>query len=180
MNSTPSTAPEQNRLQGEPFIFAMEDLRLEITVGIANDRVDMIEEFQNCGAFNGSWSEDEKYLFLYHAPATLIHQAYPDALNTLKLHVHLIDSRRIPITYAHGTFSEIECALKEFLDTSPDWNSVAQERGVFVGGSYFTSDSFLYLDKDYFETSMRIAIISRTRLEAAVHAELKKLKEFLQ
>jgi hypothetical protein len=167
------------KLDDEPAVFGLEGLEFEITVEIAKDRTDMIDQFERYGALDNTRIDGGRSLTLYGAPASLVHEVYPQALETLKMYVALSDRHKVLVINAYGVFSEVEREFKEFLHPAPNWSALTQERGVFIEGKYFTSDSFLYVDNNFLAKDIRIAAISRKTLEEVVHAELERLKNFL-
>ncbi|MBN3786465.1 hypothetical protein [Burkholderia sp. Ac-20353] len=178
---------EHPQLRYTPDIVEMPTLWLDATALIEETRTEAVAELRACGALvensRNRFAEDGPWWLpvdlIKLAPDRLV-QIFPQAIDTLKMHVaaHYARFGYTPISY--GTFDDVQRELREFVRSPPgEWQNLGGERGDFVEGWRFT-DTFAVHAVDSGRDGIQVVIGTRENLIAQVDALLESLRERLQ
>jgi hypothetical protein len=167
------------RLNYEPDVIDMGTITLKACVEIKDAKAELIEQLVACGALVNSLETDAvRYSDLLCIREKLLGDLCPDSFDNLKFVVWLV-AGHYHLTSATGTFEQIQRELDNFLARPSGRLGVAQERGDFIDGRFFTDDTYVHVCRDYLSTQLVVAAISRAKLSAAVQGELDTLATHL-
>ncbi|KPC54831.1 hypothetical protein [Amantichitinum ursilacus] len=187
----PSTAPDAGTaavaanpraragLQFEPSVCEMSGIELVADITIASAQTGLLAAAtSNHALIAGYLRNDEAVANLFRLPLDALLPAFPAGLHALPLSVSLRYGDGATLVSAYGCYAEIERTLLSLLHATA--NQLVQERGEFIDGKFFTSDTVLHIVRDQMEDrGLTIAAISRAGLTAAIQRELSRLRAHL-
>lgn len=167
------------RMCYKPDVVEFGKITLEATISIAKDNHVVIEKLRACGALiENCWNESERYADLLRIPSGLLRTLISEPFEQLEFRVRVKHGYSY-ITDATGTFIEIRCMLENFLMSPIGEINVAQERGEFIYGQFFTKDTYFCISRGYEDNHVEVMAISRLNLGVAIREEMTMLKAIL-
>ncbi|WP_230942334.1 hypothetical protein [Burkholderia stagnalis] len=113
-------------------------------------------------------------------PIDLIPALAENPVDNLQISAYVSWGERGYIHGAYGNIARLEQAFAAWLDAPPGWQGVAQERGAFIEGTFFTGDVLLHVERGYMDSSVAVDVVSREVLRRNVRKQLAELRAHLQ
>ncbi len=180
----PCVSAVDERLTHEPIVGTIGALFIEATIAIAASRSNIIEALGAAGAIDQAvtiFSDDGTAAAhpadLSRIPTSLLGTVLTSDVNLMCC---LRDEFGNRLAYENGPLELIEQKFRKYANTATGTRRVAQERGTFVDGQFFTDDALLCVSRGYLDGDISISSISRVRLMKEVEEALAQLREYLQ
>ncbi|KVN28946.1 hypothetical protein WJ63_11440 [Burkholderia pyrrocinia] len=188
--SAPATAQEW-KLADEPEVASIEHVELKATVDIPARQRDMTAMLVERGALERHVRDANERLLpesqnlvisvsLHKIPIDLIPKLSENPVDNLQISAYVTWGERGYIHGEYGNIGHLEQAFAAWLDAPPGWQGVAQERGAFIEGTFFTGDVLLHVERGYMDSSVVIDVVSREVLRRDVRRQLAELRAHLQ
>ncbi|MDY7802717.1 hypothetical protein U0E23_09580 [Burkholderia stagnalis] len=188
--SVPAAAPEW-KLADQPEIASIDRVELMATVSIPARQRDMTAMLVERGALDRHVRDANERLLpestnlvisvpLRKIPIDLIPALAENPVDNLQISAYVSWGERGYIHGAYGNIAHLEQAFAAWLDAPPGWQGVAQERGAFIEGTFFTGDVLLHVERGYMDSSVSVDVVSREALRRDVRRQLAELRAHLQ
>jgi hypothetical protein len=186
-----NSEPSEHLLHGQPTVFSIDRIDVEFEVWVQAERHALTLALVACGALEKRTRDQNEQLFedapdwadssliidvpLLKIPPKLIGEITENPLENLRVHMRIQARHFMGIEYFSGTLDgELEQEVGHWLDSPPGWQRVAQERGDFASGYFFTEDVLLNFKPDL--PKMTIEIIPRELLRREVLRQMAEMK----
>lgn len=189
-SSAPLTAQEW-KLADQPEVASIDHVELKATVSIPARQHDMTAALVERGALERDVRDANERLLpestnlvisvpLRKIPIDLIRRLAEDPVDNLQISAYVTWGGRGYIHGEYGNIAHLEQAFAAWLDAPPGWQGVAQERGAFIEGAFFTGDVLLHIERGYMDSSVAVDVVSREVLRRDVRKQLAELRAHLQ
>ncbi|MXN75035.1 hypothetical protein GR157_09795 [Burkholderia sp. 4701] len=188
--SVPATAREW-KLANQPELAPIDRVELKATVSIPAQQREMTATLVECGALERHVREANERVLpestnlvisvpLRKIPIDLIPALSENPVDNLQISAYVTWGGRGYIHGEYGNIAHLEQAFAAWLDAPPGWQGVAQERGYFIEGTYFTGDVLLHVERGYMDSSVVVDVVAREVLRRDVRRQLAELRAHLQ
>jgi hypothetical protein len=186
-----NSEPSEHLLHGQPSVLSIDRIDVEFEVWVQVERHALTLALVECGALEKStrdqneqkfmespeWADSSRIIDvpLLKIPPKLIEEITENPLENLEVHMRIGARHFMGIEYFSGKLDgELEREVGNWLDSPTGWHRVAQERGDFASGYFFTEDVLLNFKPDL--PKMTIEIIPRELLRREVLRQMVKMK----
>ncbi|MGZ2745484.1 hypothetical protein [Burkholderia stagnalis] len=189
-SSAPVTAQEW-KLADQPEVASIAHVELKATVDIPARQHDLTAMLVERGALERHVRDaNERFLPespnlaisvpLRKIPIELIPMLSENPVDNLQISAYVSWGERGYIHGEYGNIAHLEQAVAAWLDAPPGWQGMAQERGAFIEGTFFTGDVLLHVERGYMDSSVAVDVVSREVLRRDVRRQLAELRVHLQ
>ncbi|TCW80510.1 hypothetical protein C5O80_27350 [Burkholderia sp. SRS-46] len=182
---------QESKLTDQPDVADIDHVDLEASIYVPAQRRDMTDLLIECGALDRQVRDQNERSLpespdlvigvpLREIPTDVLARLWENPVDTLEISAHIKWRKYGYIHGEFGTIAHIEQAFDKWLEASPGWQSMVQERGAYIDGTFFTADVLLHIERGYMDSSVVVEVVSREVLRRDVRRQLAELRAHLQ